>query len=100
MEISETIEYNAKDKSGNWHYLESTVNLIGKNLLIISRDITERKQAEKEKKELQDQLLHAQKMESMGRLAGGIAHEFNNLLACIMGYADMLMMNHRDKNQL
>ena len=52
-------------------------------------DITERKQAEKEKENLQNELLHSQKMESLGHLAGGIAHEFNNLLGIINGYAEL-----------
>jgi len=42
--LSETIEYRAKDKSGNWHYLQSTGNVIGNKLLFISRDITENKE--------------------------------------------------------
>jgi len=52
-------------------------------------DITERKRAEEDKARLEAQLRHSQKMEAVGTLAGGIAHEFNNLLAAIMGYAEL-----------
>ena len=56
----------------------------------ISRDITERKHAEEEKQKLQAQLLQAQKMESIGQLAGGMAHDFNNILTAIIGYGSIL----------
>lgn len=62
-------------------------------------EIEELKKIEKEKDEIQSQIILSQKMESMGRLAGGIAHEFNNLLTGIMGYADMLKMKYNDTNQ-
>jgi PAS domain S-box-containing protein len=52
-------------------------------------DITDRKQAEEEKKTLQAHLQQAQKMEAIGTLAGGIAHDFNNILGAILGYAEL-----------
>ena len=59
------------------------------NFATITRDITDRKRAEHERESLDAQLQQAQKMESVGRLAGGVAHDFNNLLMGILGYAEL-----------
>ena len=60
-------------------------------LQAIVRDITERKRAEEERAKLQEQLHQAQRMESIGRLAGGVAHDFNNLLTVINGHSQLLL---------
>jgi PAS domain S-box-containing protein len=54
------------------------------------QDITERKRSQEERSQLEAQLQQAQKLESIGRLAGGVAHDLNNLLMPILGYAEML----------
>ena len=54
-------------------------------------DVTQRNQGESERERLQNQLLQAQKLESIGRLAGGVAHDFNNMLSVINGHAEMAL---------
>jgi len=55
-EIAERIELRFRDRSGNWHYLKSTVNIIGNELLFVSKDITEYKKAEEKLKETSERL--------------------------------------------
>ncbi|MBW2412574.1 MAG: response regulator, partial [Deltaproteobacteria bacterium] len=66
----------------------------GRNVILnVARDISQRIEAEEEKKRLEAQLTHAQKMEAIGTLAGGVAHDFNNLLMGIQGYLSLMRLD-------
>jgi PAS domain S-box-containing protein len=67
------------------------VTLESGDQFVIYEDITERTRAEEEKRQLQDQLAQAQKTGALGTLAGGIAHEFNNIIAAMIGYVDLTL---------
>gem|GEM_PF-4809857 len=88
-------EWLGRHIQGHPVYLDVTlmpIQLKGETLLYSTwRDITERKRAEQARDRLQAQLLQAQKMESVGRLAGGVAHNFNNMLNVILGHTELLM---------
>ena len=61
------------------------------SLLGIAIDVTEVKRTEKERRRLQDQMQHLQKLESLGVLAGGVAHDFNNILVSVLGNAELAL---------
>ncbi len=61
-------------------------------VLVCFLDITDRKDAERRKTEIERRILYVQKLESLGVLAGGIAHDFNNLLMVILGHADLALL--------
>ncbi len=64
------------------------------------RDITERKRIEEERQRLEERLRRAEKMEAMGTLAGGVAHDLNNVLGVLVGYSELLLMEIPEENPL
>ncbi len=99
------VEFPFHAKSGEVVWFGQNASLVfeGKKFVglhVIARDITERKHAEDEREKMQAQLIQAQKMESIGTLAGGVAHDFNNLLTTIQGYAQLAMMSLKESDPL
>jgi PAS domain S-box-containing protein len=79
-EVRQVEGYSGRVAMGVKEYILSTVN-----------DITERIKAQKEKESLQKQLQQAQKMEAIGTLAGGVAHDYNNISSIIIGYSELAL---------
>ena len=91
-------EYRLRHKTGRWVWIRSLSRVIerhedGRALRIVGTltDISEFKAAEAQARRLESELLQTRKMEAIGRLAGGVAHDFNNHLTVINGYCDLLL---------
>jgi PAS domain S-box-containing protein len=88
-------EMRVRHRDGGWRWFECSANAFrvpsgGTRAVIISRDVTDRKQAQLQQERLEAQMLQTQKLESLGVLAGGIAHDFKNLLVPILGNAHLV----------
>jgi PAS domain S-box-containing protein len=68
----------------------------GRILQAVVRDVTERHEAEETRGRLEERLRHASRLEAVGRLAGGVAHDFNNILTVILGTTEMALMRAKD----
>ncbi len=98
-------ERKYRKKNGDYFWVELNVTPIFKNdkmhyTLSTWVDITERKESEKEKKQLEEKLQRSQKMESIGLLAGGVAHDLNNILAGIVSYPELLLLDLPEDSSL
>ena len=96
-----TFEIDHIHKDGSMFPVEVIASRIQINgrpyVLAFDRDMTERKQAEVERRELQAQLGQSQKLKAVGQLAAGIAHEFNNIICSISANVDLVLNAHRHK---
>ena len=97
-------EWVHKRKTGELFPVEVSLTAIStgedKILHTIWRDISARKKAEKERNELKEELLHSQKMEAIGLMAGGVAHDLNNILSGIVTYPEVLLYNMPSNNPM
>jgi two-component system cell cycle sensor histidine kinase/response regulator CckA len=85
-----TVEYALAVGGADRHFEARIVPLPNDHCIVVVRDVTERHREQEERRELDLRMQEAQRLESLGLLAGGVAHDFNNYLAAILGAAEIL----------
>ncbi|MBN1772452.1 MAG: PAS domain S-box protein [Deltaproteobacteria bacterium] len=91
-----SFENRCRCRDGSYRWIEWRWLSQGKVIYAAARDVTERRQAEEQRRRLEQQLLHAQKMEAVGRLAGGLAHDFNNILTVVQSCSALALERLRE----
>lgn len=95
----------AKARRGDDSYFPAEVKAVpftadsGRSLLVTVKDVTQRKAAEEDRKNLELRLARSEKMEALGLLAGGVAHDLNNVLSPVVAYPDLLLMDLKEEDK-
>ncbi len=103
---SAVIELEMYKKDGSTFHTEVTASFIldenskPTGIMGVTRDISERIKIETERRNLQDKLERSKKMEALGLLAGGVAHDLNNVLSGIVSYPDLILIDMKDSDPL
>ncbi len=98
----QVFEWRTRKKNGELFWCEVSLKRVSTHdydrIIAVVRDISDRKEAEADRARLESQLQQAHKIEFMGRLAGGVAHDFNNMLTVILGQAELALLKIEPSN--
>lgn len=100
--VPKSYEFQFRDRNGRVKDIILTVDMIPgtKRSVASLLDITERKKAQEERQKLEERLHRAEKMEALGIMAGGVAHDLNNVLGVLVGYSELLLEEVPEENRL
>ena len=95
-QVPPNVEYKARNKTGREFWISTNAKYFYQAGLpvratVVAHDISERKRMEEEKRSLEERLQRSEKMEALGQLAGGVAHDLNNVLGILSGYSELLL---------